>query len=121
MCYLCSRYVLYFVVAKAKIENDPRDHQIRKFDRPLQAHLAQELHQNADMPLSLCGINQAKHTSKRTWLIIKLILCPKNTAIRSFMGVQRKTREFICTCTIIMMSSLKCQDFSSVTIIVTCV
>ena len=42
---LCMARAL--VVAKAKLDNDPRDRQIRKSDRPLQTRLARELHQNA--------------------------------------------------------------------------
>ena len=55
---LCMARAL--VVAKAKLDNDPRDRQIRKSDRPLQARLARELHQNANVPLGPCGIEQAK-------------------------------------------------------------
>ena len=55
---LCMAQAL--VVAKAKLNDDPRDRQIRKSDRPLQARLAQELHQNAVVPLGPCGIEQAK-------------------------------------------------------------
>ena len=48
------------VVAKAKLDDDPRDRQIRDHRRPLQTRLAQELHQNANVPLGPCGIEQAK-------------------------------------------------------------
>ena len=48
------------VVAKAKVDNDPRDRQIQKSDRPLQTRLARELHQNAGVPFGPCGIEQAK-------------------------------------------------------------
>ena len=55
---LCMARAL--VVAKAKLDNDPRDRQIRKSDRPLQTRMARELHQNANVPLGPCGIEQAK-------------------------------------------------------------
>ena len=48
------------VVAKAKLESDPQDCQIRNHQRPMQTRLAQELHHNAGVPLGLCGIEQAK-------------------------------------------------------------
>ena len=48
------------VVAKAKLNNDPRDHQIRNHQRLMQTHLAQELHQNAGVPLGPCELEQAK-------------------------------------------------------------
>ncbi|CAB3976922.1 Hypothetical predicted protein [Paramuricea clavata] len=48
------------VVAKAKIENDSRDRQIRNPERPLQARLARELHQNAAVPLGPCGLDEVK-------------------------------------------------------------
>ena len=48
------------VVAKAKLDNDPRDRHIRMSNRPLQARLARELHQNADVRFGPCGIEQAK-------------------------------------------------------------
>ena len=55
---LCMARAL--VVAKARLENDPRDRHIRMSNRSLQARLAQELHQNAGVPLGPCGIEQAK-------------------------------------------------------------
>ena len=55
---LCMARAL--VVAKAKLDNDPRDRHIRMSNRPLQARLARELHQNANVPLGPCGIEQAK-------------------------------------------------------------
>ncbi|CAB4022845.1 Hypothetical predicted protein, partial [Paramuricea clavata] len=48
------------VVAKAKIENDSRDRQIRNPERPLQTRLARELHQNAAVPLGPCGLDEVK-------------------------------------------------------------
>ena len=55
---LCMARAL--VVAKAKLDNDPQDRQIRNYHRPMQTRLAQELHQNAGVPLGPCGIEQAK-------------------------------------------------------------
>ena len=55
---LCMARAL--VVAKAKLDNDPRDRQIRDHRRPMQTRLARELHQNANVPLGPCGIEQAK-------------------------------------------------------------
>ena len=48
------------VVVKAKLDNDPRERQIRDHRTPMQTRMAQELHQNAGMPLGPCGIDQAK-------------------------------------------------------------
>ena len=48
------------MVAKAKLDDNPRDRQIRKSDRPLQTRLAQELHQNTNVPVGPCGIEQVK-------------------------------------------------------------
>ena len=48
------------VVAKAKLDNDPRDRQIRDHCWPMQTRLAPELHQNANVPLGPCGVEQAK-------------------------------------------------------------
>ena len=55
---LCMARAL--VVAKAKVDNDTRDRHIRDPNRPLQTRLAQELHQNARVPLGACGLDQAK-------------------------------------------------------------
>ena len=55
---LCMARAL--VVAKARIDHDSRDRQIRNYQRPLQTQLAQELHTNADVPLGPCGIEEAK-------------------------------------------------------------
>ena len=55
---LCMARAL--VVAKAKIDDDTRDRQIRNPNRPLQTRLAQELYQNADLPSGPCGLEQAK-------------------------------------------------------------
>ena len=55
---LCMARAL--VVAKAKVDNDTRDLQIRNPHRPLQTRLAQELLQNAGVPLGPCGLEQAK-------------------------------------------------------------
>ena len=56
---LCMARAL--VVAKARIDNDSRDRQIRNYRRPLQTRLAQELHTNAGVPMGPCGIDEAKH------------------------------------------------------------
>ena len=55
---LCMARAL--VLAKAKLDNDPRDRQIRDHRRPMQTRLARELHQNAGVLLGPCGIEQAK-------------------------------------------------------------
>ena len=55
---LCMARAL--VVAKSKLDNDPRERQIRDHRRPMQTRLAQKLHQNAGVPLGPCGIDQAK-------------------------------------------------------------
>ena len=55
---LCMARAL--VVAKAKLDNDTRDRHIRDPHRPLQTRLAQELHQNAGVPLGPCGLEEAK-------------------------------------------------------------
>ena len=55
---LCMARAL--VVAKAKLDNDPQDRQIRNHRWPMQTRLAQELHQNAGVPLGPCGIEEAK-------------------------------------------------------------
>ena len=47
-------------VAKAKIENDPSYKSIVDHRWPMQARLAQELHENAKVPLGPCGIDEAK-------------------------------------------------------------
>ena len=47
---LCMARAL--VVAKAKIDNDSRDREIRDHRKPLQTRMAQELHANADVPLN---------------------------------------------------------------------
>ena len=55
---LCMARAL--VVAKAKLDDDPRDRQIRDHRWPMQTRLARKLHQNAGVPLGPCGIEQAK-------------------------------------------------------------
>ena len=47
------------VVARAKIDNDPRYNQIRQSDRPLQREKAFDLHEAANVPLGPCGLNEA--------------------------------------------------------------
>ena len=46
------------VVARAKIDNDPRYNYIRKSDRPLQREKAFDLHEAANVPLGPCGLNE---------------------------------------------------------------
>ena len=55
---LCMARAL--VVAKAKLDNNPQYKSIVDHRRPMQRRLAQELHQNAGVPLGPCGIEQAK-------------------------------------------------------------
>ena len=56
---LCMARAL--MVAKAKLDNDSHHKSIADHCRPMQTRLAQELHQNAAVPLGPCGIEQAKH------------------------------------------------------------
>ena len=46
------------VVARARIEKDPRYNQIRDSSRPLQRERAFDLHEAANVPLGPCGLNQ---------------------------------------------------------------
>ena len=46
------------VVARARIEKDPRYAQIRKSSRPLQRERAFDLHEAANVPLGPCGLNE---------------------------------------------------------------
>ena len=55
---LCMARAL--VVAKAKLDNDPHYKYVSDHRKPMQARLAQELHQNAGVPFGPCGIEQAK-------------------------------------------------------------
>ena len=55
---LCMARAL--VVAKAKLDDDPHYKYISDHRKPMQTRLAQELHQNANVPLCPCGIEQAK-------------------------------------------------------------
>ena len=48
------------VVAVARIENDPKLDQIRKSDRNIQRERALDLHQAANVPLGLCGLDEVK-------------------------------------------------------------
>ena len=107
---LCMARAL--VVAKAKLDNDQQYKSIVDHRGTMQTRLAQELHQNAGVPLGPCGIEEAKQFQP-TLLITKSVSSRKNTAIKSSMRVQRKTRRFtsICTTTI-MTSSPRCLDFS---------
>ena len=47
-------------VAVARIENDPKYHQIRKSDREIQLQRALQLHRAANVPLGLCGLDEVK-------------------------------------------------------------
>ena len=55
---LCMARAL--VVAKAKVDNDPQYKFVADYRKPQQTRLAQELHQNAGVPLGPCGIEEAK-------------------------------------------------------------
>ena len=55
---LCMARAL--VVAKAKLDNNPQYKSVVDHRRPMQTRLAQELHQNAGVPLGPCGIEEAK-------------------------------------------------------------
>ena len=48
------------IIAKAKIDCDSRYKMIANHRKPLQARLAQELHQKADVPLGPCGMDEVK-------------------------------------------------------------
>ena len=48
------------VVAIARIENDPKYDQLRKSNRPIQRERALDLHQAANVPLGLCGLDEVK-------------------------------------------------------------
>ena len=48
------------IVAKAKIDNDPQYTSIVDHRRAMQTRLAQELHQNAVVPLGPCGLDEVK-------------------------------------------------------------
>ena len=49
-----------FVVAKAKLDNDPQYNSVVDHRWPMQTRLTQELHQNAGVPPGPCGIEEAK-------------------------------------------------------------
>ena len=46
------------VVARAKVDNDPRYNHIRRSGRPLQREKAFDLHEAANVPLGPCGLNE---------------------------------------------------------------
>ena len=46
------------VVARAKIDNDPKYNQIRQSDRAIQREKAFDLHEAANVPLGPCGLNE---------------------------------------------------------------
>ena len=110
---LCMARAL--VGAKAKLDNDPRDRQIRDHRRPIQTRWAQELHKTPayqSVPAELSKPNNFKLTLPR----VKSMTCRKRTTITSSARLLRKTREFTSTCTTtIMASSPRCLDFSPTT------
>ena len=55
---LCMARAL--VAAKAKLDNDHQYKYVADYRKPMQTRLAQELHQNAGVPLGPCGLEQAK-------------------------------------------------------------
>ena len=46
------------VVARAKVDNDPKYNQIKKSNRPVQRERAFDLHEAANVPLGPCGLNE---------------------------------------------------------------
>ena len=46
------------VVARAKVDNDPRYNHIKRSERPLQREKAFDLHEAANVPLGPCGLNE---------------------------------------------------------------
>ena len=46
------------VVARAKIDKDPKYNQIKQSDRPIQREKAFDLHEAANVPLGPCGLNE---------------------------------------------------------------
>ena len=87
------------VIAKANINNDSRDCQIREHHRPLYTRLAEELHQKAGMALGPCSLDKVKQFQTYLDAII-------------YAGTD-KEKEFICTCTItITMLLPRCPGFS---------
>ena len=109
------------VVAKAKLDNDPRDRQIRNHRRPMQTRLAQELHQNAGVALGPCGIEQAKQF--QAYLADYQISIVSNEYGNKiiYAGPERDKRIYLYMHTTIMTSSPKCLDFLPVTAVATCV
>ena len=104
------------VVAKAKLDNDPRIGSLQVRIGSLKAD-ANALGTGTspkrwgaswsvrDWPSQNC--------SRRTWPIIRSISCRKSTTIISLTVVLRKTREFTSTCTTIIMTlSPRCLDSS---------
>ena len=49
------------MVAKTKIDNDPQYKYVADHRKPLQTHLAQELHKNAGVTLGPCGLEEVKN------------------------------------------------------------
>ena len=89
------------VVAKAKIENDLQDQQIRDHRRPMHTRQAQQLHEDADVPLGLCGIDEAKQF--QAYLSdYQINNYRKNIGKKLFTAAPKKTRRLIYTCTTII-------------------
>ena len=105
---LCMARAL--LVAKAKVDSDPQYKYVADYRKTMQTRLAQELHQNAGVPLAPCGLEQAKQ--------FQAYLADYQSSIVSkeygnkIIYAQRKTKRFTCTCTtIIMTSSPRCLGF----------
>ena len=110
---LCMARAL--VVAKANLDNDPQYKCIVDRRGTMQTRMAQELHQNAGVPLGPCGIEQAKQF--QAYLSeYQISIVSKEYGNKVIYAGPEKD----CTCiTTIMTSSPKCLDFSPVTTIVT--
>ena len=107
------------VVAKAKLDNDPRDRQIRDHRWPMQTRLARELHQNANVPLGPCGIEQAKlFQAYLTEYQINIVSKEYENKI-IYAGPEKDKKITSTTTTITMTSSPRCLGFLHATTIVT--
>ena len=114
---LCMARAL--VVAKAKLDNDPQDHQIRNHRRAMQTRLTKELHQNTGMPLGPCGIDQAKQF--QAYLTdYQINIVSKEYSNNIIYSSPEKEKRFTSTCTTIIMTlSPRCLDFSPAATIAT--
>ena len=98
------------LVAKAKLDNDLQDHQIRNHQRLMQTRLAQELHENTGVPLGLCELEQAKQF--QAYLTDYQFSIVSKEYGNKIICAGPKTRRSICVCiTIIMTSSPRCLHF----------